>query len=59
MTRFVLESFMFSGRKYKITGKDDGDMHIYNCLTCPLNLEFCRVSTEILKCKGIFKISYE
>ena len=59
MTRFVLESFMFSGRKYKIIGKDDGDMHIYNCLTCPLNLEFCRVSTEILKCKGIFKIFYD
>ena len=50
---------MFSGRKYKIRGKDDGDMHIYNCLTGPLNLIFCRVSTEIFKCKGIFKISYD
>lgn len=28
MTRFVLESFMFSGRKYKIKEKDDGDTHI-------------------------------
>lgn len=59
MIRFVSESFMFSGRKYKIKGKDDGDIHIYNCLTCPLNFKFCRISTEILKCKGIFKISYD
>lgn len=60
MIGFVSESFMFSGRKYKIKEKNEyAPYNIYNCLTCPLNVAFCRISGEILDCRGTLIISYD